>query len=139
MNSKQIQIKSELSELRKLRKLAENFYQNIVDEIELDRILLALEEAVSNVILHGYKNFEDGNIQVELSYSDKEILICVKDEAPFFDGNKIKLKKEEISQNLSHSGLGIFLMKKIMNIQYQPKEGGGTCLYMRRINYSKKK
>ncbi len=138
MNSIQIEIKSQLSELRKLRKYTEDFYKDIVDEIELDRILLAIEEAVSNVILHGYKNLDDEIIQVELGYSDTEIVICIKDNAPFFDGNKIKLDPKEILQNASF-GLGIFLMKKIMNIQYEPNQGGGNCLYMKKINYLKKK
>lgn len=138
MTLEQIQIKSELSELRKLRKFAEDFYQDVVDETELYRILLVLEEAVSNIILHGYKNFEDGIIQIELGYSEKEILICIKDSAPFFDGNQLQLNLQGISKNL-HSGLGIFIMRKIMKVEYKPREGGGNCLYMKRINYSKKK
>lgn len=138
MSSISFQIYSNLSELRKLRKFAEDFYKEIVDDIELDRILLALEEAVSNVILHGYKNFEEGLIDVELSYDEKEISICVKDNANFFDGNKLKLEMDKMSQT-PFTGLGIFLMKKLMNIEYKPRKEGGTVLYMKKINYLKKK
>lgn len=138
MNSISIQIKSQLSELRKLRKLTEDFYKNVLDEVELDRVLLAIEEAVSNVILHGYKNDEEGLIEIELSYSENEILICIQDRAPFFDGNKLKLDMKEMSHS-PFTGLGIHLMRKIMQIHYAPRQGGGNTLIMKKKNYSKKK
>ncbi|MCX7999421.1 MAG: ATP-binding protein [Leptospiraceae bacterium] len=138
MSSTNIQIKSQLSELRKLRKFTEDFYKNILEEVELDRVLLAIEEAVSNVILHGYKNNEEGLIEVTLSYSENEISICILDRAPFFNRNDLKLDLKEMPST-PFGGLGIHLMKKIMQIDYAPRVGGGNILIMKKTNYFKKK
>ncbi|MBQ7448337.1 MAG: ATP-binding protein [Paludibacteraceae bacterium] len=87
-------------------------------------INLALEEAVSNVMLYAYPKDKAGQVLVEAEKDRSQIVFTITDSGIAFDPTKqkepdITLPAEE--RNIG--GLGIFLVRQIMDsVQYERKD-----------------
>jgi serine/threonine-protein kinase RsbW len=103
-------------------------------------IHLCLEEAISNVIRHGYNGDPGHTLTVDCaSPNAHEFVFTIEDQAPPFD----PLEPEHIEELVEPSpedflrpgGRGIFLMRKFAStIKYERIEtgkGGGNCLTIR--------
>ena len=53
-------------------------------------VRLATEEAVTNVIEHGYAGMTPGSITLRIRRDARQIVITVEDEAPYFDPSTIR-------------------------------------------------
>jgi len=76
---------------------------------------LAVEEAITNIIGHGYKR-PDGEIQVICSGMSDAIEIRIVDSAPPFD--PLSLPEPDLSSTVSErriGGLGIYLIRRVMD------------------------
>ena len=107
-----------------------------------NKITLAVDEAVSNIIEHAYDKEEHGqqgeiNIVIEATHERFEIVII--DSGKEFDPDTIP--EVDISTHVQagrKSGLGIFLMRRIMDeVRYTFKEGIKNELRM--VKYFRKK
>jgi serine/threonine-protein kinase RsbW len=93
-------------------------------------IHLCLEEAVSNVIRHGYGGQPGNTITVDYSLSDgNELLFTVEDQAPPFDPITAPLIEDEPATSpmdyLRPGGRGILLMRNFANkLAYERLENG---------------
>ena len=82
----------------------------------IEEILVAMDEAVTNVIKHSYKGKKGQYIRVLLKVMPDKIIVSVFDKGPAFEPKKIPLP--ELSKNIDKrapGGLGMFLMKKFMD------------------------
>ena len=85
---------------------------------------LALEEAVSNVMLYAYPETNSGRVLVEAEKSAKQVVFTISDTGIPFDPTQ----KEDPDVSLSLEertigGLGIFLVRQIMDdIRYERKD-----------------
>jgi serine/threonine-protein kinase RsbW len=100
-------------------------------------IHLCLEEAVSNVIRHGYGGRPGNTLTVDCSLSDgHELLFTVEDQAPAFDPITAPLIEDQPAISpmdyLRPGGRGILLMRNFANkLAYERLEnsnGGGNRL-----------
>ena len=86
---------------------------------------LALEEAVTNVIMYAYPEGTDGTVDIITEANDGLLTFIIKDSGKAFDPTK----KEDADVTLSAEerqigGLGIFLVKQIMDtVNYQRIDG----------------
>lgn len=84
-------------------------------------INLALEEALSNVIFYAYEKGSENEISIDFGLKGGELTIVISDAGNPYDPTQ----KEDPDINLSADerpigGLGIFLIKQIMNeVSYQ--------------------
>ncbi len=104
-------------------------------EENLDDIGLAMDEACTNVISHSYLNDPEGVIKVEFILDKEKIRIQIIDEGEkgqIFNPDELSaVDKEKYLQNLSRGGLGVHLIKKIMdNVTYTVSPGVNNCLKM---------
>jgi serine/threonine-protein kinase RsbW len=102
---------------------------------ELDEIGLAIDEACSNVIMHSYTQSQKGSIVVEFSLSQDKLEILLIDNGvngQFFNPDHISpVDMEKCMKELSRGGLGVHLIKKIMNeVEYTVSPGHRNCLKM---------
>ena len=87
-------------------------------------ICLALEEAVSNVMLYAYPETASGQVLVEADKTNRQVVFTITDSGIPFDPTEqqdpdITLSAEERPVG----GLGIFLVRKIMDdISYERKD-----------------
>lgn len=110
-----------------------NFVADICSVAGMDnelilQIQLAIEEAVVNIIDYAYPAGEKGNINLQTSIYDKEVVFCLRDYGVAFDPTM----KEDVDITLSAEerpigGLGIFLVRQIMSsVRYERQDGANV-------------
>lgn len=102
------------------------------DEQTMSQIVLALDEALANVICHAYEDATDQPIEVELlpMSQDGRACLCihVRDFGQHADPSQFP--KVELGR-IEPGGLGLHIMNSCMDrVEYSPAEGGGTVLTM---------
>jgi anti-sigma regulatory factor (Ser/Thr protein kinase) len=85
---------------------------------------LVIEEALTNIILYGYNDSDNHIIEILLTRGDGQISITIKDDGLEFDPTKMRDPDTTLSvEERPIGGLGIFLIKQIMDkVQYM-REG----------------
>ncbi|PKL58808.1 MAG: ATP-binding protein [Methanomicrobiales archaeon HGW-Methanomicrobiales-4] len=86
-----------------------------VPMMEAARIQLAAEEAVTNVVTHGYEG-EQGEVSISCNTSENEVMITISDTGLPFDPTKIP--PADVTADLDHrniGGLGVHLIKSVMD------------------------
>ncbi len=81
-----------------------------------NKIVLATDEACTNIIKHAYKYSLSGKITIYLSQKSKKFIISITDQGDHFNSKSIPepdLKKYYAEKRVG--GLGMFLMKKLMD------------------------
>lgn len=96
-----------------------------LDAADENKIILAVDEAVTNIIEHGYPLGQEGSIEVEVESDDSRFTVRVRDEAPRFDpAGENELDIDDHVKAGRKKGLGIFLMRRIMDeVRYAFVEG----------------
>lgn len=101
---------------------------------ELADIRTAVSEAVTNSIVHGYRNVE-GDIELCVKLlADREIYIRVKDKGCGIDDiDKAMEPLFTTASNEERAGLGFAVMQSFMdNVHVRSKPGAGTTVIMRK-------
>ena len=86
-----------------------------LDPAMIPNVILAVDEAVSNVIAHGYQ-CQEGVVEIEVGQERDALVIRVRDEAPPFDPTVVP--PPDVTLPLERrvpGGLGIHLIRKIMD------------------------
>lgn len=99
--------------------------------------VLAVDEAVSNVIRHGYGPGQTGSLQLTISRDGAELVFALRDDAAPFDGSGMEIPA---AGELRAGGYGRFLIHEVMDqVRYAaPADRPGNLLEMRR-GFSKEK
>lgn len=115
---------------RQLR-LVREFVSRMVRESPLsasaeNKVVLAVDEAVTNIMEHGYAKQSSGEIEIEIDYTETAFQVRIRDHAPSF--NPQTVPDADVLNNVKSGqkrGLGIFLMRQIMDeIAYRLLDGG---------------
>ena len=114
--------------------LLADYIDAVADEGALDPALaislnLALEEAVANVILYAYPEGTQGDVDITTTVADGVLTFIIADEGVPFDPTQ----KEEADVTLGLEerpigGLGIFLVRQIMDTVGYERRGGRNIL-----------
>ncbi len=85
----------------------------------LNRLQIAVDEAVTNIIEHGYEERPRGSahIQISVSVNPDEFRVSIIDQGQSFDPGT--LGDIDIDRHVAagkSGGLGVFLMRKIMDV-----------------------
>lgn len=114
---KRLSVNSTTNNLARIRSFIKTQSQNVgFDEDTANKIVLAADEACTNIIKHAYKYSTKGKININLSFSNNKLRIAITDEGMQFNSKSIPepdLKK--YYQEKRVGGLGMFLMKKLMD------------------------
>ena len=113
----------------KLIHRVENFLQKVnkrahLDEIQFNKALVSLTEAVNNAILHGNKSDPRKKVYIACELSMEKLILTVKDSGKGFNPEKLRNPLDE-SNLFRESGRGIFLMRTLMDkVQYHFSKDG---------------
>jgi serine/threonine-protein kinase RsbW len=124
----EVRFKNDTANLPKLRA----FISKIVDSCKANdkfknKIILAVDEAVSNIIEHAYAEIGEGEaeIKVQVCVDPERLIIIIKDTGISFDPSEVETP--DIHRHIQEgrkNGLGIFLMRQIMDeVRYSFKSG----------------
>lgn len=100
---------------------------------------LAIEEAVVNVMDYAYPEGEKGDVDIEVQADDEWLTFIISDKGVAFDPTT----KEDADTTLSAEerpigGLGIFLVRKLMDtIQYERTDGKNVLTLRKKLGDAK--
>jgi serine/threonine-protein kinase RsbW len=94
-------------------------------EEDVANIVLAVDEACTNIIKHAYQYAPDKEIMIAIVRNNGTFEVKIKDNGKNFDPDA--LRTPDLKRNLSHhrrGGLGVYLMRKLMDkVEYNFEAG----------------
>ncbi len=130
-------INNRIEEIEKLEPFVERVSENFtIAPDTLFQLHLALDEALSNSVIYAYPKGTDGTIVLEAQKEDREIVFRLSDEGIAFDpterGNDVDIMAPVEERPIG--GLGIFLIKRLMDeVTYERKEGHNFLTMKKRL------
>jgi anti-sigma regulatory factor (Ser/Thr protein kinase) len=134
---KKLVIKNDISEISKLAVFIDELGEemNLTPEL-IFNLNLVLEEAVSNVILYAYGKEEQKDISLVAYLSDNNLVFVLTDSGMEFDPTKVPDADVTLSvEEREIGGLGIYLIRQIMNtVEYQRIDGKNVLTMRKELN-----
>ncbi|NCN09346.1 MAG: ATP-binding protein [Leptospira sp.] len=106
--------------------------------LEKNRILLSLDEAITNIIEHGYTDQKAGTITVQLEMNKEGTHFkssLIDDAVKFNPLMKAKVNPNDFIEESRDGGMGIYNYIHLMKVEYEERPQGGNIL---KLNYTKK-
>jgi anti-sigma regulatory factor (Ser/Thr protein kinase) len=99
-----------------------------LSSLEASDVELAVTEGCSNVIRHCYGDCPDERIDIVLTFADDRFEVRIDDYGTYVDPEQIKGRDLD---DVKPGGLGVHLMKKVMDeVTYEKNGWGGTSLIL---------
>ena len=87
-----------------------------IPEATIEKIILAVDEACTNIIKHAYKHSPEGEIIIKVEYDKEKFYVTIIDYGISFDPGKIPLPDlQKYYREHRVGGLGMYLMKSLMD------------------------
>jgi anti-sigma regulatory factor (Ser/Thr protein kinase) len=126
----EVSVKADLENLKEVRSfinqagLSLGVHHDIVGDL-----CLVVDEAVTNVILHGYDGV-DGSIDIQLEPDGDNLVIRIRDQARNFDADQVETPHlDESLSERAFGGMGVYLIKKLTDeATFRSLPGGGNEL-----------
>lgn len=129
-----LRVPAELDRLAEVRVLARDVAHDIgAPQVCVDDVVQAVDEAATNIIVHGYAGAE-GWLDVAVERDGDTITITLQDEAPPFDPTAVPEPDLTIDPDeRTPGGMGIHLIRMAVDtFAHRPRPGGGNILTMAR-------
>jgi serine/threonine-protein kinase RsbW len=113
--------------------------QPAVDQQTCYDLKLAVEEACSNVITHGYAGMNPGSVILELEFDRERVVVTLTDFGHPFEPYEPAAPDVEASlaDDLSH-GFGLYFIYQTMDqIEYETAEDGNHLTFVKRLPMSR--
>ena len=130
---------ADLNDLKSIRQFAElKLTEFGIDSEVVYDLLLALTEAVTNIILHGYGS-HPGWVKIDLQPQGKDIRLHILDRAPAYDPTQVLAPDLSLPlEKRPLGGLGVYLIRRnVDQIRYQVTAEGGNELVLIKENVIK--
>ena len=121
-------IKASLDNLLEVRQYINQAGERLgVSESALADLRLVVDEAVTNVIIHGYGDL-DGVVELHMEGDGDAVIITVRDKAKTFDPSNVSAPQLDTAlKDRPFGGMGIFLIRKMTDeAEFLPLPGGGN-------------
>ena len=127
---------SSTEHLREVRNFVQKFVlQYDVNKDVIDEIILAVDEAYTNIIKHAYNNDPNHSVEIELGNSLDTLWVRLSDTGNHFNADEYQppdlLKR---IKNKQRGGMGVYLINKLMDsVEYSNTGTTNTILMRKRI------
>jgi len=131
-----LSVKASLDNLRKIRSYIDQAGIRLgVSESALGDLRLVVDEAVTNVILHGYGD-ADGMVELHMEGDGDAVIIRIRDHAKTFDVSHVEAPQLDTAlKDRPFGGMGIFLIRKMTDeAEFIPLPGGGNEIRLLKRN-----
>lgn len=121
-----LNLNNKVSEITKLNAFVKSATATLNMEIGLaNKIKLAVEEAVTNIIDYAYQNGTEGNISVTIEADESRIRFILTDSGAEFDPTGVSKADTTLTvEERPIGGLGVFLVRNLMDsINYERVDG----------------
>lgn len=117
----ELRIKSKTENLSEIRDFVSgNARAAGILEATVENIILAVDEACTNIIKHAYKLSPEGEIIIKINYDDEKFTVTIIDYGKSFEPDRVPLPDlQKYYREHRVGGLGMYLMKSLMdNVEY---------------------
>jgi serine/threonine-protein kinase RsbW len=115
-NQLELKVKAKLENLAVIDEFITEAMKQFGIEDETFQVQLAVSEACTNIIQHAYSGESEKSIRILCSISGNDLVIRIKDWGRPFDPDSVPQPDTESELfERKFGGLGIFLMRKMMN------------------------
>ena len=97
-------------------------------------VILAANEAVTNVIIHGYQG-QPGPVEVEVERDGASLVVRVRDQAPPFDPNDVPAPDLTLPlERRACGGMGVYMIKRLVDqvIHLVTPQGGNELTLIKK-------
>ncbi len=105
-----------------------------LDEMAIFNCQIAVDEACTNIIEHGYGGEDKGRIEVACAAEPGQLTIDIRDQAQPFDLGAVP--EPELNKALEETtvgGLGIYFMRKMMDeVSFSRTDGANRLVLVKR-------
>lgn len=122
MKTKKLSFTSDSCHLAQVRQEVRNFLAKAgFDECETELLVLALDEACTNIIRHAYKG-EAKPVRLEMARLNEKVRFVLRDYGKSCDPKHIKSRALE---EVRPGGVGVHIIKQAFDhVAYEPKKRG---------------
>lgn len=117
----ELRVKSKTENLSEIRDFVSgNARAAGILEATVENIILAVDEACTNIIKHAYKLSPEGEIIIKINYDDEKFTVTIIDYGKSFEPDRVPLPDlQKYYREHRVGGLGMYLMKSLMdNVEY---------------------
>lgn len=104
-------------------------------EAEVNQLILAIDEAIANAIIHGNQSNPEKTISMDIDFSEKRIVIEIGDIGLFDESlrkEKVTREIKDIIKEKEKGGLGLKLIYSIMDIvTFYTKDNKSYCMMVK--------
>jgi len=87
-----------------------------IPEATVENIILAVDEACTNIIKHAYKLSPEGEIIIKIDYDEEKFTVTIIDYGKSFEPDRVPLPDlQKYYREHRVGGLGMYLMKSLMD------------------------
>jgi len=107
-----------LESLEVMRDFMETFAVNCsMDASAMSELILAVNEAVTNIIEHGGINSATNSYSIEMESSPNEIIVTIRDTGRQYDPNSLRTASsgDDIKKRRPRSGMGVYLIRQLVD------------------------
>jgi anti-sigma regulatory factor (Ser/Thr protein kinase) len=121
-----LELRSDLAELARVAPWVETLAgRYAIPEKTAFAINLCMEEALSNIVRHGYKGTCEQSIVIDFRISAGELIFVIEDRAPHFQPADMGIPLPDSLEEMTPGGLGIPLMRRFANrVEWEPLPDG---------------
>jgi serine/threonine-protein kinase RsbW len=119
-------LRNQRSEIARMFSLLEGFCQaNQISEDEMFNVRLVLDEAIINVIVHGFDDAAEHEIRVSLKLDDSVLAIHIDDDGIEYNPLDAPLPRFDLPiEQRRIGGLGVHIMRTLARrVEYRRSEG----------------
>lgn len=122
----ELRVKSKTENLSEIRDFVSiNARDAGIPEAIVENIILAVDEACTNIIKHAYNLSPEGEIVIKIDYDEEKFMVTIIDYGNSFDPNRVPLPDlQKYYREHRVGGLGMYLMKSLMDdVKYSSVPG----------------
>jgi serine/threonine-protein kinase RsbW len=129
-----LQIEADLTNLAPIRDFIASASLALgFDPDAVSGMILAVDEAASNAIMHGYRN-GPGSLDLEVKRQNSDLIVHLRDTAPVFNPLTVAPPDTTLppEERMLH-GMGVYLMRKAVDsVTHHARPKGGNELILRK-------
>ena len=101
-----------------------------LNEAEISRCQLAVDEACTNIIEHGYEGEDRGQIGITCDAGQGELVITIADQAKPFNSQAVPAPDLHANlEDMQIGGLGIYFIRQVMDaVEFSSADGSNKLV-----------
>jgi anti-sigma regulatory factor (Ser/Thr protein kinase) len=130
IDTRRLRVPADLERLAEIRQFVREAAATADAPIDcLDDLVQAVDEAATNVIVHGYRG-RPGDLDISVGFDGVGFVVTLEDEAPAFDPTTRPEPDLSVPpERRRPGGMGVHLIRAATDeLTWQPRPGGGNTL-----------